>query len=224
MIDFSLAALAASFLLVVVAEMGDKTQFVAMSLATKYSPYKVLFGIFLATIANFAIMVAIGQVITAVVPIDIISLAASLSFIAFGLWTLKPEKPKEENPKLSRFGIVGTVAAAFFIAEFGDKTQLTTISLAAEYQSALAVLIGAVLGMLVADGVGIAAGVILGKHIPEKTLKLISAAIFIVFGLVGVYEVLIRQIGPAYTAFALAFLIVFCLMVSWLLTGKLKPA
>ena len=164
--------------------------------------------------ANFAIMVVIGQVITAVVPIDIISLAASLSFIAFGLWTLKPEKPKEENPKPSRFGIVGTVAAAFFIAEFGDKTQLTTISLAAEYQSALAVLVGAVLGMLVADGVGIGVGVVLGKHIPEKTLKWVSAAIFIVFGLVGVYEVLTRQIGLAYTALALAFLIVFCLAVT----------
>jgi putative Ca2+/H+ antiporter (TMEM165/GDT1 family) len=221
---FSLAAFTASFGLILVAEMGDKTQFIAMSLAAKHNPYKVLFGIFLATMANFAIMVVIGQVITAVVPIDIISLAASLSFIAFGLWTLKPEKAKQENPKPSRFGIVGTVAAAFFIAEFGDKTQLTTISLAAEYQSALAVLFGAVLGMLVADGIGIAVGVVLGKHIPEKILKWASAAIFIVFGLVGVYEVLNRQIGLAYTAFALAVLIVFCLAATLLLTRKSKSA
>jgi Ca2+/H+ antiporter, TMEM165/GDT1 family len=219
---FSLAAFTASFALIVVAEMGDKTQFIAMSLAAKHNPYKVLFGIFLATMANFAIMVVIGQVITTVVPIDIISLAASLSFIAFGLWTLKPEKIKEENTKPSRFGIVGTVAAAFFIAEFGDKTQLTTISLAAEYQSALAVLIGAVLGMLVADGIGIALGVVLGKHIPEKILKWISAAIFVLFGLVGVYEVLTRQIGLAYTALTLAFLVVFCILVTWLLTRKGK--
>jgi Ca2+/H+ antiporter, TMEM165/GDT1 family len=219
---FSLAAFTASFALIVVAEMGDKTQFIAMSLAAKHNPYKVLFGIFLATMANFAIMVVIGQVITTVVPIDIISLAASLSFIAFGLWMLKPEKIKEENTKPSRFGIVGTVAAAFFIAEFGDKTQLTTISLAAEYQSALATLIGAVLGMLVADGIGIALGVVLGKHIPEKILKWISAAIFVLFGLVGVYEVLTRQIGLAYTALTLAFLVVFCILVTWLLTRKGK--
>ena len=220
---FSLAAFTASFALILVAEMGDKTQFIAMSLAAKHNPYKVLFGIFLATVANFAIMVAIGQVITTVVPLDIISFAASLSFIAFGLWTLKPEKAKEEKPKLSRFGVVGTVAVAFFIAEFGDKTQLTTISLAAEYQSALAVLVGAVLGMLVADGLGIVVGVVLGKHIPERTLKWISAAIFIVFGLVGVYEVLPRQIGMVYTALTLALLIVFCILVSWLLTRKREP-
>jgi putative Ca2+/H+ antiporter (TMEM165/GDT1 family) len=202
--------------------MGDKTQFIAMSFAAKYNPHKVLLGVFLATVANFAIMVAVGQLITTIVPIDIISLAASLSFIAFGLWTLRPEKPKEENPKLSRFGVVGAVAAAFFIAEFGDKTQFTTISLAAEYQSAFAVLAGAVLGMLVADGAGIVVGVVLCKHIPEKTLKWISAAIFIVFGLVGVYEVLPRQIGLSYTALAIGFLIVFCILVTALITRKSK--
>ncbi len=202
--------------------MGDKTQFIAMSLAAKHNPYKVLFGIFLATIANFAIMVVIGQLITTVVPLDVISFAASLSFIGFGLWTLRPEKPKDENPKPSRFGVVGAVAVAFFIAEFGDKTQLTTISLAAEYQSALAVLAGAVLGMLVADGLGIAIGVVLGKHIPEKILKWASALIFIVFGLVGIYEVLAGKIGLAYTALTLGLLVVFCIVATKLLTRKPK--
>ena len=148
MFDFSLAALTASFLLIVLAEMGDKTQFLAMSFATRYNAFKVLFAIFLATIANFSITVAIGQLLTTVVPIDIISLAASLSFIGFGLWTLRDEKPKSEDKKASRFGVVGTVFVAFFIGEFGDKTQLTTISLAAEYQNAVSVLIGATLGML----------------------------------------------------------------------------
>ena len=97
--DFSLAALAASFLLIVLAEMGDKTQFLAMSFATKNNAFKVLFAVFLATIANFAITVAIGQLLTTVVPIDIISLAASLSFIGFGLWTLRGEKPKSASKK-----------------------------------------------------------------------------------------------------------------------------
>ena len=101
--------------------------------------------------------------------------------------------------------MVGTVFVAFFIAEFGDKTQLTTISLAAQYRNALSVLIGATLGMLVADGIGIVAGVVLGKHIPQRTIKWVSATIFLIFGLVGVYEVLPSKIGLAYTALTLVF-------------------
>lgn len=219
---FSVAAFTASFFLVVVAEMGDKTQFIAMSFAAKNNPLKVLLAVFLAVVANFAITVAIGQLLTAVVPIDVISLAASLSFIGFGLWTLRPEEIKEEKPRLTRFGVVGTVFVTFFIGEFGDKTQLTTISLSAQYRSAFAVLFGATLGMLVADGVGIVVGVVLGKHIPEKTIKWISGAIFIVFGLVGVYEVLPAKIGLAYTGLVLLFLVAFSLAVTVLLTRRTK--
>lgn len=218
--DFSLAAFVASFGLIVLAEMGDKTQFLAMSFATKNNAYKVLFAVFLATVANFAITVAIGQLLTTVVPMDIISLAASLSFIGFGLWTLRAEKPKNAEKTASRFGLVGTVFVAFFIAEFGDKTQLTTISLAAQYDSALSVFVGAVLGMLVADGVGIAAGVVLGKHIPERAIKWVSAMIFLAFGLVGVYEVLPSKIGFAYTALTLASLIALCILTIIFITQK----
>jgi putative Ca2+/H+ antiporter (TMEM165/GDT1 family) len=210
--DFSLAALTASFVLIVLAEMGDKTQFLAMSFATKNNAYKVLFAVFLATIANFAITVTVGQLLTTVVPIDAISLAASLSFIGFGLWTLRGEKTSAAETKVSRFGLVGTVFIAFFIAEFGDKTQLATISLAAQYQNALSVLVGATLGMLVADGVGIAAGVVLGKHIPQRTIKWVSATIFLIFGLVGIYEVLPSKIGASYTTLTLIALIVFCIL------------
>ena len=130
MLELSLVAFTAAFLLIVLAEMGDKTQFVAMSFATKYNPYKVLFAIFLATLGNFALVIVIGQFLTTIVPIDAISLAASLSFIGFGLWTIREEKPESKNIKASRFGAIATVAIAFFIAEFGDKTQFTTISLA----------------------------------------------------------------------------------------------
>jgi putative Ca2+/H+ antiporter (TMEM165/GDT1 family) len=222
--EFSVAAFTASFALIVLAEMGDKTQFIAMTFAAKYNPGKVLFAVFLATIANFAITVAIGQLLTAVVPIDAISLAASLSFIGFGLWTLRPEKPKAEKQKNSRFGVVGTVGAAFFIAEFGDKTQLATVSLAAQYRSALAVLIGATLGMLVADGVGIGVGVVLGKHIPEKVVKWVSASIFIAFGLAGTAEVLIGKIGATYTLLVLLLLSIVSLMAIWAITRKRKQA
>ena len=221
--NFSLAAFVASFVLIVLAEMGDKTQFLAMSFATRYNAFKVLFAVFLATMASFAITVAVGQLLTTIVPLDVISLAASLSFIGFGLWTLRGENPKSADKKVSRFGVVGTVFIAFFIAEFGDKTQLTTISLAAQYRNAVSVFIGATLGMLVADGIGIVAGVILGKHIPQRTIKWVSATIFLIFGLVGVYEVLSSKIGLAYTALTLMLLIVFLILAIIFITRKQRP-
>jgi len=223
-LDFSLAALVASFLLIALAEMGDKTQFLAMSFATRYNAYKVLFAVFLATMANFAITVAVGQLLTTIVPIDVISLAASLSFIGFGLWTLRGDKPKSADKKASRFGVVGTVFIAFFIAEFGDKTQLTTISLAAQYQNAVSVFIGATLGMLVADGIGIVEGVVLGKHIPQRTIKWVSASIFLIFGLVGIYEVLPSKIGLAYTAVTLILLIIFTVLAITFITRKWRSS
>lgn len=223
MFEFNAAAFTASFALIVLAEMGDKTQFLAMSFATKYNPLKVLFAVFLATLASFAVTVVIGQLLTTVVPMDVISLAASISFIGFGLWTLRPEKPKVENPKPSRLGAIGTVAVAFFIGEFGDKTQLTTISLAAQYRSPLAVLSGATLGMLVADGLGIGVGVVLGKRIPQKIVKWVSAAIFIVFGLVDVYEALPSKVGLTDTVLVLLLLILITFATIAFLTRKPKP-
>lgn len=214
MFELSFAAFIASLTLVFLAEMGDKTQFIAMTFATKYNPYKVLFAIFLATIANFAIVIVIGQLITTIVPIDAISLAASIAFIGFGVWTVRDEKTQEENVKVSRFGVVATVGVAFFVAEFGDKTQLTTLSLAAQYQNPISVLVGATLAILVADGIGIVVGVVLCKRIPQRKIKWFSALIFVLFGLVGVYEVLSVKVMLGYTALILAVLIAVstCLM------------
>ena len=100
MIELSLAAFSAAFLIVVLAEMGDKTQFVAMAFAAKHNPYKVFFAIFLGTVANFAIVIVIGQLLTEIVPLDAISLAASVAFIAFGVWTVREEKAEEGSVKL----------------------------------------------------------------------------------------------------------------------------
>lgn len=223
MLEFSLAAFIASFVLVVLAEMGDKTQFLAMSFAARYSVYKVIFGVFLAIVANFALTVALGQFLATIVPIDEISLAASISFIGFGLWTARGDKLKVENKKISRFGVVATVAIAFFIAEFGDKTQLATISLAAQYQNAVSVFVGATMGMLVADGVGIVVGVVLCKRIPERTFKWLSAGIFVIFGLVGVYEVLSVKTGLVYTALILLLLTASSVSAMIILARKQRP-
>jgi putative Ca2+/H+ antiporter (TMEM165/GDT1 family) len=161
-----------------------------MAFAAKYKAYKVLIAVFLATILNHSLAVAAGRLLTACLPMDIISLVAALSFIVFGLWTIRGDKLHGEDKKESRFGPIVTVGIAFFLAEMGDKTQLATISLAVEYKNMFNVLMGTTLGMVIADAVGIIIGIVMRKHIPEKTIKWISAIIFILFGLSGVHQVL----------------------------------
>jgi Ca2+/H+ antiporter, TMEM165/GDT1 family len=223
MFELSLAAFAASLLFVVLAEMGDKTQLLAMSFATRFSAKKVLIAVFIATIANHALAVVFGQFLTTIIPLDIISIAASLSFIGFGLWTIRGDQLKGEDKKLSHYGAIATVAIAFFIAEFGDKTQLATVSLAAEYQNPISVLMGTTIGMLIADGVGIAVGVVLCKRIPQRKIKWFSAIIFVLFGLIGVYEVLIIWIGLLYTIVALLGLVAATATAMYLIAKKQKP-
>jgi putative Ca2+/H+ antiporter (TMEM165/GDT1 family) len=201
-----MAALIASFMFVVLAEMGDKTQLLAMAFAAKYSAYKVLMAVFLATLLNHALAVAAGRFLTTVIPMDIISFAAAFSFIIFGLWTIRGDKLEGEDKKESRFGPVVTVGIAFFLAEMGDKTQLATISLAVKYQSMISVLMGTTLGMVVADAIGIIAGITMRKHIPEKTIKWISATVFVLFGLSGVYKVLSSRINIEYVWGILLFI------------------
>jgi Ca2+/H+ antiporter, TMEM165/GDT1 family len=181
-----LGAFIGSFFFVVLAEMGDKTQLLAMAFASKYSWQKVLTAVFLATILNHGLAVAAGQFLVTVIPLQIISLIAAASFIIFGLWTLRGDKLEGEDKKESRFGPIVTVGIAFFLAEMGDKTQLATISLAVEYRAMLPVLMGTTLGMVVADAVGIIVGIVMRKHIPDKAIKWVAASIFILFGAVKI--------------------------------------
>lgn len=173
--------------MVTVAEMGDKTQLLAMAFATRFKAKEVLIGVFFATILNHALAVAVGEFLNVKIPMVYIQVAAAISFIAFGLWTLRGDKLEGEDKRVTRFGPIGTVAVAFFIAEMGDKTQLATVALAAKYQAPIAILMGTTIGMLIADAIGIWVGVMLGKKIPENVIKAISAGIFIIFGILGVY-------------------------------------
>jgi len=185
-----MAAFLASFIFVVLAEMGDKTQLLAMAFAARYSASKVLLAVFLATVVNHALAVATGHFLATVIPMDIISFIAAFSFIIFGLWTIRGDRLEGEEKRESRLGPVAAVAIAFFLAEMGDKTQLATISLAVKYKNMFGVLIGTTLGMVLADAAGIIIGIIMRRRIPEKTIKWISAAIFVLFGLVGIYQAL----------------------------------
>lgn len=197
---------------VVLAEMGDKTQLLAMAFATKYKASKVLIGVFVATVVNHSLAVAVGNFITRFDTAQIwIQGIASLSFIFFGLWTIRGDKLGGEENKVSKYGPIITVTIAFFLAEMGDKTQLTTIALAAKFPlSPVGVLMGTTTGMLIADAIGIIVGIVLCKKIPEKKVKLISAIAFILFGLIGTYQVASEQfhLEPAMIAAVLAVIIV----------------
>lgn len=187
----------AATLAVTLAEMGDKTQLLAMAFATKYKAYKVLVGVLIATVLNHALAVALGSLIAGLGYIEgWIQAAASLSFIFFGLWTIRGDKLEGEENRKTRFGAVATVSIAFFIAELGDKTQLATIALATKFPSdPLSVLIGTTTGMLIADSIGIIVGVVMCKRIPERVVKLVSAGAFIVFGFIGSYQVMVEKMN-----------------------------
>lgn len=181
---------------VTLAEMGDKTQLLAMAFATKYKAIKVLTGVFLATVLNHALAVAIGNYITKFQSLEAwIQGIAALSFIFFGLWTIRGDKLEGEENRTTRFGVVMTVALAFFIAELGDKTQLVTIALATRFPNdPIGILMGTTTGMLIADAVGICVGVVMCKKIPERTIKLISAGAFMLFGIIGSYQIAVERI------------------------------
>jgi putative Ca2+/H+ antiporter (TMEM165/GDT1 family) len=182
---------------VTLAEMGDKTQLLAMAFAAKYRSLEVLTGVFLATAVNHALAVAAGNLLMRFTFAQLwIQAAASLSFILFGLWTVRGDRLEGEDKRSTKFGPVFTVTVAFFIAEMGDKTQLATIALAAKFPAApAAVLAGTTTGMLIADSIGILAGVVLRRRIPERKIKFVSAAAFMLFGLAGSGQILWNDFG-----------------------------
>lgn len=214
--DAALWAMIFSAGAVTLAEMGDKTQLLAMAFATKFSAPKVLIGVFLATVLNHAMAVALGNYITNFVSLQIwIQGIAALSFIFFGLWTIRGDQLEGEENRISKFGPIATVAIAFFIAEMGDKTQLTTIALATRFPlEPLGILLGTTTGMLIADGIGIWVGVVMCKRIPERTIKIISAAVFVFFGFLASYQVGVNQMGLAIPV-VLAILLVLALLTAW---------
>jgi Ca2+/H+ antiporter, TMEM165/GDT1 family len=172
---------------VVLAEMGDKTQLLAMALATRYKASVVMWGVLAATVCNHFLAVLAGNYLTHIIPLQTVQITAAVSFILFGLWTIRGDELKGEDKRFN-FSPFWTVAVAFFIAEMGDKTQLATVSLAAKYQSVFPVLAGTTAGMLIADALGIGIGIVLGKKIPERAVKWVAALIFIFFGLYSLYE------------------------------------
>lgn len=172
-----------SLFFVLIAEMGDKTQLVALAFATRYSVKTVLSGVFAATLLVHLFSVAIGEAAGLALPVFWINLFAGLSFIFFGLWTLRGDTLDEEaKNKMTRFGPFITVAITFFLAELGDKTMLTTVTIASQQNNFAAVWIGSTVGMVIADGIAIIVGKVMGKRLPERWIKYGAVAIFIAAG------------------------------------------
>lgn len=174
---------------VVLAEMGDKTQLLAMAFASRYRWQLVMWGVLVATLLNHLLAVYVGNYLTVFLPLKYIKIAASASFVLFGLWTLRGDKLEGEDRRFN-FSPFWTVAVAFFFAEMADKTQLATIALACRFNCIVPVWLGTTTGMLIADGLGIVVGIALGKKIPERFIKWFAALVFIAFGIAGLVEAL----------------------------------
>jgi putative Ca2+/H+ antiporter (TMEM165/GDT1 family) len=178
-----------ALILIAVAEMGDKTQLLTLAFAARLRPGHVLGGVLIGALANHALAVAVGGATLLVIPLGWVKLAAGLSFIGFGAWTLRGDRLSGKEEK--KFGHpILTVAVSFFIAEMGDKTQLATFVLAAEARALVPVWIGSSLGMVVADSVAIGAGAVLGRRLPERSIKVGAAILFVLFGLLLLQEAL----------------------------------
>jgi len=130
-----------SFVFVVLAEMGDKTQLLGMCFATRYRWQTVLGGVFVATILNHYLAVEVGSYLTRFIPMSYIQIAAAVSFIVFGLWTIRGDEMGDCDAS-NKYSPFWTVVIAFFIAEMGDKTQLATVALAAKYNQLIPVWMG----------------------------------------------------------------------------------
>lgn len=174
---------------VFIAELGDKTQLVALAFATRYRPMLVLGAVFVATLLVHLFSVVVGEVLGLALPVFWIKLLAGLAFIGFGIWTLRgDELGEEEKLNENKFGPFLTVAVTFFVAELGDKTMLATITIASQQQSFVLVWLGSTVGMVIADGLAIIVGAVMGKRLPERAIQIIAALIFIGSGIFTLVE------------------------------------
>ena len=181
-------ALLVSTGIVALAEIGDKTQLLAFILAAKFRrPVPIVFGILLATVANHAFAGALGAWITTQLGPQTLRWVLGASFIGMAVWTLIPDKFEEGDAKLARFGVFGTTLVAFFLAEMGDKTQVATVALAAQYHALVSVVAGTTLGMMIANVPAVLLGNRIAKRMPVRLVHGAAAAIFAALGVATLF-------------------------------------
>jgi putative Ca2+/H+ antiporter (TMEM165/GDT1 family) len=173
--------------IVALAEMGDKTQLLALVLATRFrKPWPIVLGILVATIANHALAGALGAWVTTLIGAQALRWILGVSFIAMAVWMLIPDKlDDDETSNASRFGVFGTTVIAFFLAEMGDKTQIATVMLVAQYKSYFWVVAGTTVGMMLANAPVVWLGERVTRLVPLRVVHVVSAAIFAVLGLLA---------------------------------------
>jgi Ca2+/H+ antiporter, TMEM165/GDT1 family len=176
-------ALLTSTAVVALAEIGDKTQLLAIVLATRFKrPVPIVFGILGATLANHALAALVGEQAAALLDGLWFRYLIAASFIAMAAWTLVPDKFDDDEAKPSRFGPFLTTLVAFFLVEMGDKTQIATVALGARFQSVLWVTAGTTLGMMLANVPAVFLGNALIKRVPLKTVRIVAALLFLAIG------------------------------------------
>ncbi len=181
--EVSMEALLTSTLLVALAEIGDKTMLLAILLATRYrKPVPIALGILVATLANHALAALAGQFAAALIDGQWFRIAVAASFVAMGLWTLVPDKLDEDEQPRSHGGVFLTTLVAFFLVEMGDKTQIATVALGAQFANLALVTAGTTLGMMIANVPAVWLGHALVQRVSMKAVRLLAAASFVAVG------------------------------------------
>ena len=181
-----------SFGVIFVAEMGDKSQLMALTFATRYRPLPVLVGITVATAIVHAASVLAGALLAGTLPTRAITLMAGLAFLGFAAWTLRGDTLDDDEAAKARRQVTSVVVAvgtAFFLAELGDKTMLATVTLATQ-EGAWGTWAGSTVGMVAADALAILVGRQIGAHLSERTIRIATAVTFAVFGVLLLVEAL----------------------------------
>ena len=175
--------------IVALAEMGDKTQLLALVLAARFrKPWPIVLGIFVATVLNHALAGAAGAWVTTVLVPQVLRWVLGVSFIAMAVWMLIPDKLDDgETGNAPRLGVFGTTVLAFFLAEMGDKTQIATVMLAAQYNAYAWVVAGTTLGMMLANAPVVWLGERMMRRVPVRAVHIVSALIFLALGVLALW-------------------------------------
>lgn len=172
--------------IVALAEMGDKTQLLALLLAARFrKPTPILIAILLATLINHGLSAALGQWVTTVIGPEILLWIVSVGFIGMAIWMLIPDELGDENDSINKwqkYGVFGATFVLFFLAEIGDKTQIATVALAARFDSVLWVMMGTTVGMMIANAPAVFIGDKLANELPIGLIHKIGASIFLIIG------------------------------------------